>query len=179
MLPYRESSETSTSRLKKSANSFDCFIGLGSNLNEPKVQIEKALFSLGALGEVIAVSSLYSSPPMEGGPSSQPDYINAVAKIQTDLGARELFKELKKIEGEQGRVKIEKWGPRIIDLDLLTYGDLKLSESDLEIPHKGIMERVFVLVPLLEVDALWNHPVTKVSGKKALLDLDASEIDKL
>ncbi len=127
------------------------YIGLGSNLQEPIEQIECALAGLEQMdgGWLSNFSSLYRSPPM--GPQNQPDYLNAVAEIETTLAPLELLDRLQQIEGQQGRVRGRRWGERIIDLDLLLYGDEIFDHPRLQIPHPGIAERLFVLLPMEEV----------------------------
>ncbi len=128
-------------------------IGIGSNQAGPVGQVRLALRALASLPKtrLICASSLYRNPPM--GPIKQPDYINAVAIVLTRLSARELFRHLQALEAAQGRERdVEaRWGPRHIDLDILTYGHRQIDESDLIIPHPGISERNFVLFPLLEI----------------------------
>lgn len=129
------------------------YIGLGSNLGEPVAQINSALVGLAGLPatRLIAQSRLYRSPPLGG--EVQPDYINAVGAILTRLEPLALLDALHVIERRQGRDRTvsRRWAPRTIDLDLLVYGDLKLNSERLEVPHPGIPQRNFVLLPLLEV----------------------------
>jgi len=127
------------------------FIGLGSNLADPIVQIESAITALNELDEVTVLnrSSLYSSPPM--GPQDQPDYINAVVEVDTTLFAHNLLDSLQEIELQQGRVRERHWGERTIDLDLLVYGNNILDDERLNVPHPGLAERSFVLYPLAEI----------------------------
>ena len=128
------------------------YIGLGSNLDVPVSQIQVALQSLKSLAQSgnLVSSSLYRNPPM--GPSEQPDYVNAVASFDTTLGPTELLESLLSIESEQGRVRTShRWGPRVIDLDILLFGDWRIRSGNLTIPHPGLHERVFVLVPLYEI----------------------------
>lgn len=129
-----------------------CYVGLGSNLDDPILQVRRGLTALAALPdtEVVQPSSLYRSPPM--GPPGQPDYVNAVCALATRLPAPRLFAHLQGIEDRHGRVRGPvRWGPRILDLDLLLYGDAELSGPDLTVPHPGLAERAFVLYPLLEI----------------------------
>lgn len=130
------------------------YIGLGSNLENPIQQVKTALTNLENLAEtqLIAQSRLYASPPM--GPPDQPDYINAVAAIDTSLSPELLLDELQRIERRQGRVREgERWGPRTVDLDLLLYGCELIESKRLTVPHAGIHERAFVLYPLREIAA--------------------------
>ena len=127
------------------------YIGFGSNLDQPQQQIRRAFGELGALfqTQVIASSKLYLSAPM--GPSDQPDYINAVAGLETALDPYELLTELQAIEQRHGRVRRRRWGERTLDLDLLLYGDLEISTAELIVPHPGLHQRAFVLCPLAEI----------------------------
>lgn len=128
------------------------YIGLGSNLADPLAQLRQALSALSALPacRLAAVSSFYRSVPM--GPPDQPDYINAVAALDTNLAPLSLLDALQGIEHAQGRVRgAQRWGPRTLDLDLVLFGDQVLDESRLTVPHPGLRERNFVLVPLHEL----------------------------
>ncbi len=129
-----------------------CYVGLGSNLDDPAVQVRRGLAALAALPDsaVQRSSSLYRSPPM--GPPEQPDYVNAVCALDTRLPAARLLAHLLAIETRHGRVRGPlRWGARILDLDLLLYGSLESHDSDLMVPHPGLQERAFVLYPLLEI----------------------------
>ncbi len=127
------------------------FIGLGSNLNDPPRQLQRAVTALGALPDstVARVSSVYASAPV--GPTDQPDYLNAVLLLETALPPAALLRALQDIEDAQGRERGERWGPRTLDLDLLLYGDLVLRDADLTLPHPHMHERDFVLYPLREI----------------------------
>jgi len=129
-----------------------CYVGLGSNLDDPVLQVRRGLTTLAALPDttVVQPSCLYRSPPM--GPPGQPDYVNAVCALATRLPAPRLLAHLQGIEDRHGRVRGPmRWGPRILDLDLLLYGDAELRGPDLTLPHPGLAERAFVLYPLLEI----------------------------
>ena len=128
------------------------FVGLGSNLNQPITQIGNALASIASLSAVsnLKASSFYRNPPM--GPPDQPDYVNAVVQMETGMTPGELLDRLLEIERVQGRVRSDQhWGPRVIDLDILLFGDLQLESKRLTIPHPGLSSRVFVLSPLYEI----------------------------
>ena len=128
------------------------YIGIGSNLDDPVSQVKEAIEELEAIPDSVlaACSSLYSSKPM--GPADQPDYVNAVVALDTLLSAEELMEVLRKIEDRQGRDRTgDKWGPRIIDLDLLMYGKKKIHTDALTVPHPGMHERDFVIIPLAEI----------------------------
>ncbi len=128
------------------------YIAVGSNLSDPVTQANHAINALKQLpkSRFIAASSLYSSTPM--GPQNQPDYINAVVAVETDLLPLELLDCTQAIEQEQGRVrKDERWGPRTLDLDIILYGDEVMDSERLTIPHYGMRVREFVLYPLAEI----------------------------
>ncbi len=130
------------------------YIGLGSNMNDPRAQVLNAVERLRALPRdqtrVVAVSKLYGSKPF--GPVKQSDFVNAVVGLLTQLDAPTLLQETKAIERALGRPeKYERWGPRVIDLDLLVYGREKRSDPTLTIPHPGIVERNWVLYPLADI----------------------------
>jgi len=144
------------------------FIGLGSNLGEREAMIRLALDDLARLPSttLVRASSLYDTEPV--GEVDQPNFLNAVAQIDTELTARQLLWNLQLIEKRLGRVRAQRWGPRTIDLDLLLYGSLVVDEPDLKVPHPELTQRSFVLVPLVELDPLLVHPV---SGETLLAHL--------
>lgn len=128
------------------------YIGLGSNLGEPMQQLEAAFSALNRIRDsrVSKRSSFYRSKPM--GPADQPDYINAVAELETTLTADELLLAMQAIEQLQGRDRNgQRWGARTLDLDMLLYGNEIINTEHLQVPHPGITERDFVLVPLAEI----------------------------
>lgn len=128
------------------------YIGLGSNLANPLQQLQQALEALRRLPDsrLTCVSPFYRSRPM--GPAGQPDYLNAVAMLDTVLGPLALLDALQAIELQQGRVRSgERWGPRTLDLDLLLYGAEVIDEARLQVPHPGLAERNFVLYPLADI----------------------------
>ncbi|WP_108649884.1 2-amino-4-hydroxy-6-hydroxymethyldihydropteridine diphosphokinase [Dongshaea marina] len=128
-----------------------CYIALGSNLGQPLQQLEAAQKALSSLPETTleSFSPIYHSPPM--GPSDQPDYLNAVAKITTRLSPLQLLDALQSIELSQGRQRLRRWGERTLDLDLLLYGDELIEQPRLTVPHYGMKERAFVLYPLADI----------------------------
>lgn len=128
------------------------YIGVGSNLDNPQAQVLAAFAALAALADtrVILTSPLYASRPM--GPSAQPDYVNAVAGLLTRRGPGELLAQLRAIEARFGRPeRRERWGPRVIDLDILVFGRERRQEPQLTLPHPGVVERNFVLYPLADI----------------------------
>ncbi len=129
------------------------YIGMGSNLQNPLRQIAIATERLEYLPSttVDLVSSCYKSSPM--GPDDQPDFINRVVSLKTSLGALQLLDCLQTLEAEQGRVRGLRWGPRVIDLDILLFGNQMISTERLTVPHYGLKERLFFLYPLAEIAA--------------------------
>ena len=128
------------------------YIGLGSNLADPRAQVEHALAALGQLpgSRMLQQSPLYASAPW--GVVDQPEFVNAVAAIETSLAARELMQALLALERDAGRERGgARWGPRILDLDLLLYGDAVIDEPGLRVPHPHLHERAFVLRPLADI----------------------------
>jgi 2-amino-4-hydroxy-6-hydroxymethyldihydropteridine diphosphokinase len=128
------------------------YIGLGSNLQDPRTQILRASRGLQAVAgtRLMHLSPFYRSKPF--GPVAQPDFVNAVAGLLTQLDSRALLAELQALEKALGRpAERERWGPRIIDLDLLVYGRERREEPGLNLPHRGIVERNFVLYPLCDL----------------------------
>jgi len=125
-------------------------VALGANIGNPKEQMDLAVAMLRESTDVIAVSSYYSTKPV-GGPE-QPDYINAVCILESDLPAMDLLSLLHGIEKSLGRERILRWGPRTIDLDLIQYGALLSSAAELELPHPRAFERRFVLEPWHEIE---------------------------
>lgn len=159
------------------------YIGLGSNLSDPIAQVKTAMTALKKLrqSKFVCASSLYRSAPMipggrPGAPEKppaksmeQPDYINAVVCIDSLLQPDELLDALQQIESSQGRVRSEeRWGPRTLDLDILLIADQIITSPRLEVPHKGLHERSFVLYPLQEI-----APDLVVPGRGHIAELTA------
>ncbi|HZY98910.1 MAG TPA: 2-amino-4-hydroxy-6-hydroxymethyldihydropteridine diphosphokinase [Candidatus Baltobacteraceae bacterium] len=126
------------------------YVALGSNAGDPTSNVERGFDVLASLGTVLRRSSLYRTPPW--GKTDQPDFVNAVALIETSRSPRGLLSALKAAEVRLGRAPGERWGPRVIDLDLLTYDDVRIDEPDIHVPHAELERRGFVLVPLAEID---------------------------
>lgn len=136
-------------------------IGLGSNLNQPLQQLRCACKKLIAAGlSIKAYSNIYQTQPLlpPDAPSSWADktYLNAAVLIETKLSPNELLQQLKKIEAAMGRISSERWAPRVIDLDILVFDDVTLQEPHLQLPHRGLHQRIFAMKPLLDV--LPNYP---------------------
>lgn len=146
------------------------YIGLGSNLEHPPRQIRNAMRALDKLPQtrVVEDSGLFLSKPMvpAQGQISQPDYYNAVARIETKLGPFELLDLLQQIEQAQHRRRTQHWGPRTIDLDILMYDNVQMNDARLTLPHAGMHQREFVLYPLHNIDSELEVP-----GRGMLKDL--------
>ncbi len=143
------------------------YLGLGANLAEPLLQLRQAAAALAALphSRLAGVSSFYGSKPM--GPQDQPDYVNAVAALDTQLAPEALLDALQQIEQQQGRQrKDHRWGPRTLDLDILLYGDQIISTERLTVPHYGLQQREFVVYPLLEL-----APDLQIAGHGSLTEI--------
>lgn len=127
------------------------YIALGSNLQSPVAQLQKALTSLSELPQVTVkkISPFYQSAPL--GPQDQPDFINAVALLETSLSAIELLDVLQSIENNQGRVRHRHWGERTLDLDILLFNNDVINTPRLTVPHYAMREREFVIVPLFDI----------------------------
>ena len=155
------------------------WLGLGSNQQQPMDQLTEAL---GRLAEtkgigILRTSSFYRTPPW--GDEQQDDFINAVVQIETSLEPLNLLGELKTIENLMGRKRSgRRWGPRLIDIDLLLYGDQQLYMDELEVPHPRMHERAFVLIPLAELDPELDIP-GRGSVENLLQQVDCSGIKRL
>ena len=164
------------------SNGTICFIGLGSNLNDPLTQIIAATKMLDLIPKtnIIRSSSIYKSKPVDG--SHQPDYLNAVVKIQTQQPPVELLRVLEFFEAEHGRRYKEndpRGAPRVIDYDILLYGDEIIEHEDLIVPHKELHKRSFVVKPLEEIDPLLMLPTKKgpISIGQVIQNVDCSELE--
>jgi len=151
------------------------FLGLGSNIGDRKKYLEQAIVEIKKLRDtkLIQYSSIFETEPW--GYAEQDAYFNAVIEIETDIHFSELIKEVKEIEVKLGRDKTDKWKSRKIDIDILFYGNLVYEEDHLQIPHKQISERNFVLVPMNEIAPDFLHPALK----KKISELTAATTDKL
>lgn len=160
-----------------SGRAFDATIGLGSNIGDRTGNIARAIELLTADGavSVVARSPFYRTDPW--GVTDQDWFVNACLAVKTDVSPRELLRRCQAVENEMARVRIQRWGPRNIDVDILTFRDLKINEPDLVVPHPRIAERAFVLVPLKDV-----APDVKIGGAsidEMLSTLDASDVQPL
>ncbi len=145
------------------------YIGLGSNMGDRTGACRRALELLGRAGCVVNVSSFYCTEPV--GYREQEEFINAVAELETDLSPQDLLSACQAIENELGRVRVFRWGPRSVDLDILLYGNTLVRLPDLIIPHPRLSLRGFVLVPLCEIAPQVVHPVLKKTAALLLQEL--------
>jgi len=145
------------------------FLALGGNLGEPRQAFQEATIQLRDHPqiELLAASSLYRTPAV-GGPAGQPDYLNAVIELATDLSPQELLDFCLKIEDAAGRTRKVRWAARPLDLDLLFYDQTILTSATLKLPHPRLHQRHFVLLPLVELAANFEHPLLKLSIGKLL-----------
>jgi len=130
----------------------DVFVGLGSNLADPAAQLGRAIAELAALPDttLIAQSPFYASKPV--GPQDQPDYVNGAAWLNTSLAPHVLLDYLQNIEQAHGRERLQHWGPRTLDLDVLLFGQQTLNDDRLTVPHAQLSQRDFALQPLLDLN---------------------------
>jgi len=152
------------------------WLGLGSNQQGPAAQLQTALGKLAHIDgiEILQVSGFYRTPPW--GDEQQDDFINAVVQVETSLAPMPLLRALQSVENAMGRIRGgRRWGPRVIDIDLLLYGDLQFRSEELELPHPRMHERAFVLVPLCELDAGLTIPGRGKAGE-VLQTLDRNGI---
>jgi len=146
------------------------YIGLGSNVGDRVYFLQHAVFRLGRTEgfRIRKISPLYETDPLYK--EDQPSFLNGVLEAETILSPEALLRMLKQVERELGRGVRETWGPREIDLDLLSYGDLVIETSPLSVPHPRLHERDFVLIPLAEIAPDWIHPKFKKSVKSLLTE---------
>lgn len=152
------------------------YIGIGSNEGDRLKNIKDSIYLISKLDgcKVDSVSSIYETLPF--GKTDQQNFYNAVIKIKTEQVVNDLFFSLKEIEKKIGRIQREKWGPREIDLDILLYNDLIFSDEIITLPHKGLIYRDFVIVPLLEIEPEIVHPVYNKKVSEFISELKIKNI---
>ena len=152
------------------------YLGIGSNLGNKSENIEKAIDLIGKIEttSIESVSSFYETKPF--GNLEQENFVNAAVKISTGLEPLILFSELKSVEKRLGRKEGMRWGPREMDIDILFYNDLIFSDEIITLPHKGVIYRDFVLVPLMEIEPDLIHPIYKKKINNFLMDLKSKFI---
>jgi len=144
------------------------YVGLGSNLGNRRENLVNAINRIDANAgiQVKDKSGFFETTPVGGPP--QPDYVNCAIELETEIEPQTLLKEFNKIERELGRKPGVRWGPRIVDLDILLYGDRIVNDHNLKIPHERMHERAFVLEPLCDISPDIKHPVLRVSVSELL-----------
>ncbi len=150
------------------------YLGLGTNLGDRGGNLQAAVAALSPLVEVTAESKVYETPAW--GFEDQPAFLNMAVKALTDLAPGDLLAYLKRIEARLGRTATFRWGPRLIDIDILFYDDLVLETPELVIPHARLHERAFVLIPLLDIDPDLVHPLLRKTVRELSEGVDASGI---
>ncbi len=154
------------------------FLLLGTNIGDRALNLEQAIDGIGKLGEVITISGVYKTEAW--GKTDQPEFFNQVIEIQSSFSPQVLLQKILSLEIELGRKRIEKWGPRVIDIDILLYDSEVIQEENLKIPHPGLPYRRFTLLPLNEIASLFIHPVFKKNINTLLKECaDVLKVDKV
>lgn len=155
-----------------------CAIALGSNLGDSRTILESALTQLNQPPHLLLQTRSHLYRTVAVGPP-QPDYLNCCALVQTSLAPEELLRTTLKIEAEFGRIRRERWGPRLLDLDLLLFDNLVLETPSLQLPHPRMNERAFMLVPLAEVAPDWVEPISGKAIAELVQALDCAGVKKI
>ena len=150
------------------------YLALGTNLGDRPANLRAAMEALSPEIKVLAESKVYETPPW--GYETQPAFLNMAVKCETALEPESLLKRLKQLEVQLGREQSFRWGPRLIDIDILFYNDLILESESLTIPHPRLHERAFVLVPLADIAPDFIHPVLKKTIKELLAGVNMDDI---
>ena len=159
----------------------EVYLGLGSNLGNRRENLRRGLRLLAEDSTIVAVSSLYETPPLVApGIDAQPSFYNAVVKLETRIDPRALLRCAKEVEQSMGRRSGIRWGPRPIDVDLLVHGRARMASELLTVPHAGMAERAFVLVPLAEIDAAlvppgWERSVAEAAAQSDQVGMQCLE----
>jgi 2-amino-4-hydroxy-6-hydroxymethyldihydropteridine diphosphokinase len=151
------------------------YLALGANLGDRAAALALAVQQLQAICGPLATSPIYETPPW--GDTQQPAFLNLVARGSTGLDPLCLLQAVKRIERDLGRTPTRRWGPRVIDIDILAYADLVLDTPTLQIPHPRLHERGFVLFPLAKLAPAWRHPTLGQTAVELLASLPADETD--
>jgi len=148
----------------------DVYLGLGANLGDRQANLAQAVELLGQRLDIEKVSSIYETEPV--GYKDQPLFLNAVCRVQTDIGPLQLLSLVKGIEASMGRVPNFSDGPRLIDIDIILYGDMVMMDPELSIPHPRMAQRAFVLIPLAEIAPGLVHPFSGESVEEMVANVD-------
>lgn len=150
------------------------YLGIGSNTGDRLNNLKRAVTELNNLENTVIMecSSVYFTEPF--GVKEQNEFLNAVVSVSTDIELKNLYKSIKRIEEKIGREKFYRWGPRAIDIDVLFYNNLIYSDDEITVPHKGLLERDFVIEPLLEIEPEFFHPGLEMK----LAEYDLGKIEK-
>lgn len=159
------------------ADRITVFLGLGTNLGNRRANLRRAVTALGQILTVEAISPVYRTAPW--GQTDQPYFFNLCVKAATSLAPLSLLAQLKTIETDLGRRPGQRWGPRLIDIDILFYNGLILQSDSLVIPHMHLAERAFVLAPLADLAPGLVHPQTGLSVGRLLAEVDVTGVQKL
>ena len=146
----------------------EIYLGLGGNLGDPPATFKQALKRVGEFAEVTKVSKVYKSKPY--GFADQPDFYNAAAQLASDLHPLDLLAQLQEVEKKMGKKVVRENGPRVIDLDLLVYGEEVHDLPELTLPHPGILDRDFVLKPLTDLNPILTHPAWNGQSLQSAMD---------
>ena len=146
----------------------EIYLGLGGNLGDPPATFQEALKLIGEFALVTNVSKLYKSKPY--GFADQPDFYNAAAQLSSKLSPLDLLAQLQEVEKKLGKKVVRENGPRVIDLDLLVYGEEVLDLPELTLPHPGILDRDFVLKPLTDLNPMLTHPAWNGQSLQSAMD---------
>jgi 2-amino-4-hydroxy-6-hydroxymethyldihydropteridine diphosphokinase len=153
------------------------FLGLGSNLGDRWANLQRAVRALADLMVIEAISPVYKTAPW--GLKTQPEFLNLCLSTSTVLKPLPLLTEIKKIENRLGRKPSVRWGPRLLDIDILFYDDLILADEQLTIPHPQLAERAFVLAPLADLAPHFQHPQSSLTVEQMLAKVDQTAVYKL
>jgi len=149
------------------------FLGLGSNIGRREEHLGRGLTLLAGSLQVVETSSVYETEPW--GFTEQPPFLNMVCQVNTNLAPEELLSFCQEVERRVGRKPTFRYGPRVLDVDILDYGGMVMSKRELTLPHPRLAERAFVLVPLAEIAPDWEHPVLKKSSLQLLREVPGRE----
>ena len=152
----------------------ELLLGLGTNLGDRRENLRRAVIGLAERVDIKAVAPLYETEPW--GVTEQPPFLNTCVAAETSLPAQDLLRFIKDLERELGRGPSVRWGPRLIDIDILFYGDQILHGPELHVPHPGIAERAFVLAPLANLASTYRHPETGITVEVMLDAIDTSGV---